>query len=844
MNEENNEMDARQAAMQRNVANNANNVRMAAEIASKTSNPYAKAAGTAIKAADKLSGGKASEKLGKATDRFLKSQGLRGRMMQAALNKMSESGTSSRLANSMNNKKGAIMGGNTLNSAKAPDVKSENKVKESAEQKSSNEGMGSVTGSTDKIVKYGLLGCAVILPLLIFAVLFIGASQAFVNSISLGTADSLRGPEVEDKINKKGEEGIDEEKSDSDVAYDLYINDENILSLKNSKLQKNNIIQIASVKKYLIRKYNEATLDDIEDFYPAIKDSSKNYDENMVYDFYYKMYNLYISYRDYYDVYLDLPLLMSTLNLQSKDKNVIFSSNLSPEDRKTTARKLPIDEFDYYHDWTNSNYISNKTTSNHDMELLAQHMVSKQVKEICIDSSGKETNTNILRDKEIGTIKLTCVEGETYKTEELGYVVDNQKYKEFLREFLEKKYYTEEGYRATGSSDNYIGSNSNNVCSAESPFKKYELTEDQLILLTSRAMAEQGTPKGAAAEASLMANLFELKGSKYGTDGTGLYNYVVYGGWFGSSERVLNTDRNLATEEAIQAVRTVLVDGKRTLPAYIDEHDCIDCTKDGDISYIKLDGSTVSKTDKTNYVKHKTIIKNVYGSTYTFYSFPTEVSDPFGYTSEKIREEKGELYYDFETGQLQNCELNSSNGVNSSAGNGLSSAFVSLALSQLNDPSKVGGEKYWRFMGFESRQPWCAAFVSWNIYNTEYNGQKLSDVIKYKNAAVYNFMNYFYNSNEEHLNFYYNDSCKLYKNKNGSNTTYTPKQGDLIFFDNFQDWDGKMPKQFQSGRNHVGIVQYVKDGKIVTIEGNTGDAVKERQYNIDSCLVVGFGSWY
>ena len=843
MYEENNEMDAREAAMKRNVANNTNNVRMAAEIASKTSNPYAKAAGTAIKAADKLSGGKASEKLGKAIDRFLKSQGLRGRMMQAALNKMSESGTSSRLASAMSKKKNGLMAGNAPNSAKAPDVTSENKVKESAEQKSSNEGMGSVTGSTDKIVKYGLLGCAIVLPLLIFAVLFIGASQAFVNAISLGTADSLSGPEVEDHINKKGYEGIEEDRSDKDVTYDIYITDENILAFKNSKLNKNNIVQVASVKKYLIRKYNEATLNDIADFYPPIKDSSKNYDENMAYDFFYKMYNLYSSYLEVYDVFLDLPLLMATLNLQSKDKNVIFSSNLSPEDRKTTARKLPIDEFDYYYDWSNSNYISNKTTSNHDMELLAQHMVSKQVKEMCIDSSGKETNKNILRDKEIGTIKLTCVEGETYKTEELGYVVDNEKYKEFLREFLEKKYY-EDGYKASGSSDNYIGSNSNNVCSAETPFKKYELTEDQLILLTSRAMAEQGNPKGAAAEASLMANLFELKGSKYGTDGTGLYNYVVNGGWFGSSERVLNTDRNLATEEAIQAVRTVLVEGKRTLPAYIDEHDCIDCGNGGDISSIKLGGTEVSTTDKTNYVKHETIIKNVYGSTYTFYSFPTEISDPFGYTSEKIREEKGELYYDFETGQLQNCELNSSNDINSSSGNGLSDAFVSLALSQLNDPSKVGGEKYWRFMGFESRQPWCAAFVSWNIYNTEYNGQKLSDVIKHKNAAVYSFMNYFYNSSDENIKFYYNDSCKLYKNKNRANTTYIPKQGDLIFFDNFQDWDGKMPKQFQSGRNHVGIVQYVKDGKIVTIEGNTGDAVKERQYNIDSCRVVGFGSWY
>lgn len=851
MSEENNNMSAQQAALQRNVSNNANNVRAAADIAANTSNPYAKAAGTAVKVADKLSDGKASEKLGKATDKFLKSQGLKGKMMQAALNKMSESGTSDRLASAMNKKNGSpsgknTPGGGTPSAAKASDAGTQNKIKDSSEEKSSNEGFGSVGGSTNKIVKYGLIGCALLFPLIIFAILFTGSSQVFVNSISLGTVDSLSSEEAEEKINKKGEEGLDEEKTDDDVAYDIYINDGYSIRFRKDTLTDNNIIQIANGTKYLRRKYNEASLDKIEEFYPAVKDESKNYDENMVYDFFYKMYNLYISYRDNYDVYLDLPLLMSTLNLQSKDKNVIFSSNLSAEDRTTTARELPIAEFDYYYDWSNSDYISNKKASNHDMEILARNMVSKQVKETCVDSSGKNTQENILRDNEIGTQTLTCGENETYKTEELGYVVDNQKYKEFLKEFLEKKYYTKDGFKANEMVHNVLSGNSNNnSCSIENPFKKYELTDEQLILLTSRAMAEQGTPKGAAAEASLMANLFELKGKKYGTDGNGLYNYVVYGGWFGSSEKVLKTNRKLATEEAIQAVRSVLVDGKRTLPAYVNEHDCINCTKSGgDISNIKLDGKSVSKTDKSNYVQHKTIIKNVYGATYTFYSFPTETSDPFGYTSEKIREEKGEFYYDYETGQLQNCESNSSENISSTSSTNLSSAFVSLALSQLNDPSKKGGKKYWQFMGFKSYQPWCAAFVSWNIYNTEYNGQKLSDVIKYKNAAVYNFMNYFYNSKDENIKFYYNDSCKLYKNKNGTNTTYIPKQGDLIFFDNYKNWDGKMPKKFQSGRNHIGIVQYVKDGKIVTIEGNSGDAVKERKYNLNSCHVVGFGSWY
>ena len=50
---------------ERNIQNNANNVRNAAEVAIASGNPYAMAAGAAVKAADKISGGKSSEMLGK-----------------------------------------------------------------------------------------------------------------------------------------------------------------------------------------------------------------------------------------------------------------------------------------------------------------------------------------------------------------------------------------------------------------------------------------------------------------------------------------------------------------------------------------------------------------------------------------------------------------------------------------------------------------------------------------------------------------------------------------------------------------------------------------------------------
>lgn len=273
-----------------------------------------------------------------------------------------------------------------------------------------SEASGSNYTISKKAVKNVAIASIPALIALIFCCLFITATQVFTNAISLGTADSLSGEDVENKINKKGTDGLNTEKTDDDVAFDIYIGDYSSNNIKNIKLN-NNVIQIASTK-YLKRKYNEASIDSIEDFYPSVKDLSKNYDENMVYDFYFKLYNVYKAYRDDYDVYLDLPLIMATLNMQSSDKNVIFSSNLTAEDRKSTIRETH-NEYDYYYDW--SSYKVSKDKSEHDIELIAQHMVSVTSESGCTTKDGR------------------C------------YEVNHEQYKEFLKEFLEKKYYIKSG---------------------------------------------------------------------------------------------------------------------------------------------------------------------------------------------------------------------------------------------------------------------------------------------------------------------------------------------------------------------------------------------------------------
>ena len=158
-------------------------------------------------------------------------------------------------------------------------------------------------------------------------------------------------------------------------------------------------------------------------------------------------------------------------------------------------------------------------------------------------------------------------------------------------------------------------------------FKKYtDLTETQLKKLARLCVQEQGSVAGVKAEASLMANLLETSESrkkKYGTNGAGLYNWVRNGGWFYRAAYFM--DNTNVGNKYVEAVRDVLVNGNRTLPLYVDEHDCFN-----DIRSI----STGSIRDKSAYIPHKTVVKNKMGSTWTFYCFPSSGSDPFGYTKE------------------------------------------------------------------------------------------------------------------------------------------------------------------------------------------------------------------
>ena len=171
----------------------------------------------------------------------------------------------------------------------------------------------------------------------------------------------------------------------------------------------------------------------------------------------------------------------------------------------------------------------------------------------------------------------------------------------------------------------------------------YNLSESQISYLSGVALCEQGSLDGVIAEASLMANLFELQGSKYGKGASGLYNYVSNSSWF-----ACRTRPEFASSQMKDGVKKALVLGQRSLPLYVDEHDCWFCNtknycSNGNMGDICSVGGKTGKnfiTNRSNYVRDKTVIKNVYGSTYTFYSFPSKNSDPFGYTQESYNKIK------------------------------------------------------------------------------------------------------------------------------------------------------------------------------------------------------------
>ena len=132
--------------------------------------------------------------------------------------------------------------------------------------------------------------------------------------------------------------------------------------------------------------------------------------------------------------------------------------------------------------------------------------------------------------------------------------------------------------------------------------------------------------------------------------------------------------------------------------------------------------------------------------------------------------------------------------------------IVSVAMGQIGNS---GGQKFWSWYGFDSHVEWCACFVSWCA---DQSGLIESGKVP-KFSLCSSGVTWFQG-----------------KNKWQSGGT-TPSAGMIIFF----DWD------HDGNSDHVGIVEKCEGGRVYTVEGNSSDQVRQRNYAVDYASIMGYG---
>ena len=135
--------------------------------------------------------------------------------------------------------------------------------------------------------------------------------------------------------------------------------------------------------------------------------------------------------------------------------------------------------------------------------------------------------------------------------------------------------------------------------------------------------------------------------------------------------------------------------------------------------------------------------------------------------------------------------------------------IVSVAMGQIGNS---GGQKFWSWYGFDSHVEWCACFVSWCADQ--------SGLIESGKVPKFSLCS---------------SGVTWFQGKNKWQSGGTPPSaGMIIFF----DWD------HDGTSDHVGIVEKCEGGRVYTIEGNSSDQVRQRNYAVDYGAIMGYGrSW-
>ena len=221
----------------------------------------------------------------------------------------------------------------------------------------------------------------------------------------------------------------------------------------------------------------------------------------------------------------------------------------------------------------------------------------------------------------------------------------------------------------------------------------------------------------------------------------------------------------------------------------------------------RTETATTTQTVETDDGKGNIMVEEVEVTATTLYITVThktvdEMADIYNFTADQ-REMLAELLAE------------ESNGMWSAVLYGIGTGdgeIVTVALSQLGN---VGGQPYWSWYGFESRVDWCACFVSWCANECGYLDAGV--IPKFASCSI---------------------GIQWFRERGlWQDGSYEPRPGDLIFF----DWDDEDEGQ-DGAADHVGIVEKVEGGNVYTVEGNSGNACRERQYAIGHAEIYGYGT--
>lgn len=155
-------------------------------------------------------------------------------------------------------------------------------------------------------------------------------------------------------------------------------------------------------------------------------------------------------------------------------------------------------------------------------------------------------------------------------------------------------------------------------------------------------------------------------------------------------------------------------------------------------------------------------------------------------------------------------------GSETETGGGSKNDIAAVALNEVKEENNGGG-KFWSYLGFAQKVPWCASFVSWcgnqcGYYNTDGS-------IMPKSALCDDFRTFYKNIGK-------------WQDAQAHGGTYIPKRGDFIVF----NWKGNPDAKL----DHIGIVTKADGQNVKTVEGNSSDAVREKVYPLSSTSIIGY----